>query len=161
MVSMHEHDMHEHDGSPVRQASADRTAKGQEPRAHQQVPAQPRVGDVGKVPAPRQAPETHLDVRVRLAPALPVIRLRGELDLSNVHLLRDALESVQNEFGVGELVVLDLAGLEFCDANGVAMINHARITMAMSGKELVLRDPPSSLRKLLAITGLEHEFKEV
>jgi anti-anti-sigma factor len=97
-------------------------------------------------------------VQVRFAPALPVIRLHGDLDATTVHQLQDAIDAVTDTNGDGPLLMLDLRDLDSCDADGLDMINQARIKMAELGKELILRNPPDSVRTLLDTTGPAQEF---
>jgi anti-anti-sigma factor len=73
-------------------------------------------------------------------------RLIGELDLSTVGVLCDALESA----GVARL---DLADLSFIDASGLHVIEqHAR---ALNGTApLVLEHVPANVQRLLELTGM-------
>lgn len=97
---------------------------------------------------------TLLSVRIRFTPSLPVVRLSGELDIASLHLLTDALDSVATASCPGELVLLDLAGIRFCDVAGLRTIEMCAATMAAAGKELVLYETPSQIKKLIKITGV-------
>ncbi|MDZ5620967.1 STAS domain-containing protein [Nocardioides bizhenqiangii] len=95
-----------------------------------------------------------LTVRIRFTPNLPVVRLSGELDIASLHLLTDALDSVAAASCPGDLVVLNLAGITFCDVAGLRMIEMCAATLAAADKELILYDAPPQLRKLIKITGV-------
>ena len=95
-----------------------------------------------------------LTVRIRFTPSLPVVRLSGELDIASLHLLTDALDSVAASSCPGDLVVLDLAGITFCDVAGLRMIEMCAATLAAADKELLLYDAPQQVRKLIKITGV-------
>ena len=99
-------------------------------------------------------PTLLLSVRIRFTPSLPVVRLTGELDIASLHLLTDALDSVATASCPGELVVLDLAGIRFCDVAGLRTIEMCAATMAAAGKELVLYETPPQITKLIKITGV-------
>jgi anti-sigma B factor antagonist len=129
--------MHEHDHRPL------------------PVPAQRRPTADDLVTTVRSTQSALLDVRVVFASALPMIRLRGDLDLSNVHQLRDAVDSLVTTSIRGDLVVLDVHDLRFCDGQGLAAFDEARRKFAEVGKELVLQNPSDMLRKLFHIAGVE------
>jgi anti-anti-sigma factor len=95
-----------------------------------------------------------LDVRIRYTPTLPVVRLAGDLDLSSVHLLADALDSIAATNCPAPLVVLDLSEVTFCDITGLQGIEDGGSTMAAAGKELMLYHPPSRVVKLIEMTGI-------
>lgn len=97
---------------------------------------------------------TLLSVRIRFTPSLPVVRLAGELDIASLHLLTDALDSVATASCPGELVVLDLARIRFCDVAGLRAIEMCAATTAAAGKELVLYETPTQIKKLIKITGV-------
>lgn len=95
-----------------------------------------------------------LAVRIRFTPSLPVVRLSGELDIASLHLLTDALDSVATASCPGDLVVLDLAGVTFCDVAGLRMIEMCAATLAAADKQLLLYDTPPQITKLIRITGV-------
>lgn len=81
-----------------------------------------------------------LDIDVRFAPALTVIRLRGELDAANVHVLDDAVCAVILP-GVTGAVIVDAAGLTLCDEAGTAAIEAACARIRELGLPVSLRGP--------------------
>lgn len=82
--------------------------------------------------------------------------MEGEVDLSNAAGLRDHLiERVQQ--GHYNLAV-DLAGVEFMDSSGLAvLISGLRRTKEHDGS-LVLISPTASVKRVLNITGLDRVF---
>jgi anti-sigma B factor antagonist len=50
-------------------------------------------------------------------------------------------------------VVLDLAGLRFMDASGLAVISHGADRLAAAGGSLQIRTPAALIRKMLELTG--------
>jgi anti-sigma B factor antagonist len=95
-----------------------------------------------------------LTVRIRFTPDLPVVRLAGELDLASLHLLADALDSVAATECTGNLVVLDLSGVTFCDVAGLRAVEMCASSLEAADKQLVLYATPDRITKLIAITGV-------
>ena len=98
--------------------------------------------------------ENVLVVRIRYTPTLPVVRLSGELDMSSIHLLADALESIATANCPAPLVVLDLTDITFCDITGLQGIEDGGTMLAAAGKELLLYHPPERITKLIDMTGI-------
>jgi anti-anti-sigma factor len=86
-----------------------------------------------------------------------VLRLRGELDVSNLDSLRQALDSLL-ETGPQALAV-DLAKLSFADCGGLSVLVSAHKRLAEQGQGLILTDPQPLVRRLLAVTGLDTLFR--
>jgi anti-anti-sigma factor len=79
------------------------------------------------------------------------IRLIGEVDVSNVHALRDAL---RDEIQDGAHVTLDLAGLAFLDSTGIQLI--VRTARELQGRgTLTLRSPGDLVRRTLELVPVE------
>jgi anti-sigma B factor antagonist len=95
-----------------------------------------------------------LDVRIRYAPSLPLVRLAGELDVASAHLLTDAIESLAATHCPAELVILDLHAVRFCDIAGLRAIQWCATALSATGKQLVLYHPPATVTKLIAISGV-------
>ena len=95
-----------------------------------------------------------LTVRIRFTPNLPVIRLSGELDLASLHLLADALDAIAAASCAGNLVMLDLSGVTFCDVAGLRAIEMCDAALEAADKQLLLYDTPPQITKLIAITGV-------
>lgn len=99
-------------------------------------------------------PSSALEVRIQLAPNLPLVRLTGELDLDSLHLLTDAMNSIAATSCPAELVVLDLAGVTFCDVAGLRALEQCALALEMSGKQLMLYEAPRTVTRLMAMTGI-------
>jgi anti-anti-sigma factor len=99
-------------------------------------------------------PSSALDVRIQFAPKLPLVRLAGELDLDSLHLLTDALESIAATARSAELVILDLAGVTFCDVAGLRALEKCALSHEVTGKQLMLYEAPRTVTRLMAMTGI-------
>jgi anti-sigma B factor antagonist len=55
-------------------------------------------------------------------------------------------------------VVVDMAGVEFCDSTGMNVLLAALRRVRERGGELVLAAPRPAVRKILQVTGLESVF---
>jgi anti-sigma B factor antagonist len=78
----------------------------------------------------------------------PVIRLRGEIDMSNVDALRVVIDPVIE--AAPARVNFDLAGLEFMDSSGIALL----LRVAAKAGSVRVREPTAVVRRLIEATGL-------
>ncbi len=85
----------------------------------------------------------------------PVLVLTGELDPSGAPALDAAVDRVLSEGATG--LVMDLGGLSFIDSAGLRSLLAAHERLAPGG--LHLRRPSAFAARLLAITGLDQEFR--
>jgi anti-anti-sigma factor len=77
-----------------------------------------------------------------------VVALRGELDLIDAANVADALET----FAAREpRIIVDLAGLEFIDASGIAALVHGRRHARDAGGDVLLAAPQRLVRQVLTI----------
>ncbi len=107
-------------------------------------------------PAPFQASASDLEGGVRL------LEIQGELDLSTALQLEEPLEEATREPDAA--VLIDLAGCQFIDSTGIALIVRAwqRVDAAAGngGKGgLVLCCQNEQVRRVLEVTGLEHSLR--
>lgn len=89
-----------------------------------------------------------------------VIALDGELDIASTPSLRERLHSELADVALadpGPRVVLDLSGVTFCDASGLALLVDARRRTGPGGT-VVLDGPRPQLLRLLRVTGLDRVF---
>ena len=77
-----------------------------------------------------------------------VVTLTGEIDISNVDSLRDGIEPALAQRP--ERVVFDVAGLDFLDSSGIAMLLGA----AARTSSVQLRNPSPIVRRIIEVTGL-------
>ncbi|WP_051709649.1 STAS domain-containing protein [Streptomyces sp. NRRL S-350] len=85
-----------------------------------------------------------------------VCRLEGEADQEQRQKLENALTEAVKA-GQPRLVV-DLAGLSFCDSSGLNALLQARQDAGAAGIRLVLAAPAPLVRRLLEITGTDQVF---
>ncbi|MBS1884189.1 MAG: STAS domain-containing protein [Actinobacteria bacterium] len=107
-------------------------------------------------PAPFQASASDLEGGVRL------LEVHGELDLSTATQLEEPLDDAIR--AVDATVLIDLAGCQFIDSTGIALIVRAwqRVDSAAgNGGEggLVLCCQNEQVRRVLEVTGLEHSLR--
>ena len=82
-----------------------------------------------------------------------ILRVVGELDLTNHWLLADELLRAERE-AAGPLVI-DVGAVEFVDAGGLRVLLHAAQRARKRGAHLALKEPGALLRRLLNLTGLD------
>ncbi|MFB6555891.1 STAS domain-containing protein [Streptomyces sp. NPDC056405] len=85
-----------------------------------------------------------------------VIELAGELDHNTAPDVRAALPDL--ELRVGQQLVLDLAGLTFCDSSGITVLIAARNHALAAGGTIALAAVPDRVSRIFRIVGLEHVF---
>jgi anti-anti-sigma factor len=85
-----------------------------------------------------------------------VLRLQGELDVSNADSLRQVLDGLLER--APQTLVVDLAGLGFADCAGLSVLVAARTRLAAQGHQLILLNAQPVVRRLLAVTGLDTVF---
>ncbi|MET7393192.1 STAS domain-containing protein [Dactylosporangium sp. NPDC005572] len=93
-----------------------------------------------------------LAIAIRRTPAETVVSLSGEIDMSTVQRLAATVDEVLSE--PPARVVLDMAGVTFCDSQGLGtlVVLSRRATLAQS--YLVLVNVGAFLIRVLDITGL-------
>ena len=84
-----------------------------------------------------------------------VVRLGGELDLYNAHVVRDALVGACAN-GPNRLVV-DLSEVEFMDSTALGVLIEAR-TKLENGRAFILAAPALETKRALQISGLDRHF---
>ena len=77
-----------------------------------------------------------------------VVALHGELDLVDARAVADALEAVAAR---GPRIIVDLSGLEFIDASGIAALSRGRRRARGAGGDLLLAAPQQRVQRVLAI----------
>jgi anti-sigma B factor antagonist len=79
---------------------------------------------------------------------LVVVALGGELDLLDAAAAAATLEAAAARW---PLIIVDLAGLEFIDASGIAALSRGRRHARTAGGDLLLAAPRPRVRRVLAI----------
>jgi anti-anti-sigma factor len=82
----------------------------------------------------------------------PFLALRGDLDVSTVQLLIDAVSALI-EWSVGDVVV-DLTEVEFIDIASVRILDVARQLLSREGRLLTFRSPSRLAGLVLDLFGL-------
>lgn len=85
-----------------------------------------------------------------------VLKLTGDLDCCGAPILCEALDTLTGS-GIVHLV-LDLAGLSFCDAAGLGALIGCRRRIQEHGGRLGLADVPATITNLFRMTGLTGVF---
>ncbi|MFJ5997289.1 STAS domain-containing protein [Streptomyces sp. NPDC092370] len=97
-----------------------------------------------------------LTVRQRATATGPVLYVTGDLDYDQAPELRGSLGRLS--LAPGQCLVLDLAGLEFCDSSGITALLAARQHALAAGADVVLAAVPSNLLRVLTLVGLDQVF---
>jgi len=88
--------------------------------------------------------------RARLAQGVVVVALSGDVDVFSVPRLRSALSEY-----VGTVdVVLDMAGVAFCDSSALRVFVDAQRRASAGGRTLEITHPSTPVRNLFEVSGL-------
>ncbi|MER5948473.1 STAS domain-containing protein [Streptomyces sp. NPDC001904] len=87
-----------------------------------------------------------------------VLALRGDLDYDSAAQLHEAREKVLMPGRGGGPVVIDCAGLLFCDSSGVSAFIRLHRQLASQERALRLASVPSKVSRLFELTGLDQVF---
>jgi anti-sigma B factor antagonist/stage II sporulation protein AA (anti-sigma F factor antagonist) len=82
-----------------------------------------------------------------------IVRVIGELDMGTAPQLADVLRAAIRSAGAGKIVV-DLADLDFIDANGLTVLVDAHRRAGTLGRSLRAREPRGEVDMVLRLTGL-------
>jgi anti-sigma B factor antagonist len=98
----------------------------------------------------------HLTVEEQRTQGDAVLRLVGEIDMATAGELRAAAtRAIQTP---AERVVLDFAGVTFCDSQGLSTLISLNRDFVAAGSTLVLSNVGDFMGRLLEITGLRAAF---
>lgn len=87
---------------------------------------------------------------------LAVVTVGGEVDLDTASQLGDhALDAVRD---VSPHVLLDLTGVTFMDSTGLKVLLAVQRRAELAGGSFGVAGPSRSVRKILALTGLDQTF---
>ncbi|MEV7401923.1 STAS domain-containing protein [Streptomyces sp. NPDC091267] len=86
----------------------------------------------------------------------PVLEITGDLEYGTAPDLREAVDRLT--LASGQLLVLDLAGLQFCDSSGINALLAARNLAAEHGADIALAAVPANTARVLSIVGLDRVF---
>jgi anti-anti-sigma factor len=85
-----------------------------------------------------------------------VLAVRGELDVATTAGIRDQIVGILEDATVP--MIVDLSGVSYCDACGLAMLVGAQRRARLRGLTLAISEPSDEVSKLLRISGLDHAF---
>ena len=89
-------------------------------------------------------------------PGQATVTFAGELDAASADQACDYVRDVIDAHG-GD-VLLNVAGLSFCDARGLGALARMSRHAGQAGSSLHLVAPPPLLRKIIRITGLDDKL---
>jgi anti-anti-sigma factor len=98
----------------------------------------------------------HLTVEERRTGNDAVLHLAGEIDMATAGELRAA--TTKSMLRPAERVVLDFAGVTFCDSQGLSTLISLNRDITAAGGTLVLANVGDFMGRLLEITGLRAAF---
>ena len=91
--------------------------------------------------------------------AVACLSLAGDLDLSTVAILQEALDSAEARSPAA--LVLDLSSLSFMDSTGLHCIARAHERAQRAGRRLVLVPGASCVERVVELTGLDKQLEFV
>lgn len=97
-----------------------------------------------------------LKITTRDAGTGPVLEVTGDLDYSSAAELRELVTGLA--LRPGQRLVVDLAGMEFCDSSGITALIAARSHAQAARADLALAAVPSRTLRVLSIVGLDQIF---
>ncbi|MFE8949350.1 STAS domain-containing protein [Streptomyces sp. NPDC007856] len=97
-----------------------------------------------------------LTITTRDATTGPVLEITGELDYLTAPELRAAFAALA--LRPGQRLVLDLAGMEFCDSSGITALIAARHHAHAAQADIALAAVPPPTLRVLRIVGLDQIF---
>ncbi|MEU5402364.1 STAS domain-containing protein [Streptomyces sp. NPDC005963] len=99
---------------------------------------------------------TQLSIHIRTIPAGQVVELGGDLDHHSAPEVRGRLAGLV--LRSGQQLVIDLAGLTFCDSSGITVLIAARNLAIAAGASIALAAVPDQVSRIFRIVGLEQIF---
>lgn len=87
-------------------------------------------------------------------PRATVVRVRGEVDMSNADRIHDDLAS---RIGEAPWMIVDLSGCDYLDSAGLGVIAriHARCRARGTQMRVVVPESATTVDRVLAITGMD------
>jgi anti-sigma B factor antagonist len=97
-----------------------------------------------------------LQITTRDAATGPVLEFHGELDYTSAGQLRELIGATA--LRPGQRLVLDLAGLTFCDSSGITAFIAARNHAHAAEADIALAAVPANTLRVLRMVGLDQLF---
>ncbi|MEU9578365.1 STAS domain-containing protein [Streptomyces chilikensis] len=97
-----------------------------------------------------------LKITTRSATTGPVLEIFGDLDYAGAPELRELVAGLT--LRPGQLLILDLGGMEFCDSSGITALIAARSHAHAARADIALAAVPANTLRILGIIGLDQIF---
>ncbi|WP_424528145.1 STAS domain-containing protein [Sphaerisporangium viridialbum] len=101
-----------------------------------------------------------LDIRVERLDECTVLHLAGDLDFHGTPIFNAHIDGVWSG-EQGPRVIIDLAGLKFCDSAGLGSLVYVFNQITSAKGRLILVAVPDYLRRRLRISGLDNHFESL
>jgi anti-sigma B factor antagonist len=102
-----------------------------------------------------KASTVNFELSASLAESQLVVAIRGQLDTFNAALAVAALAALVT---VGQLVILDLAALDFIDCFALRALTEMKTRLRLSAGDVLVAAPTAEVQRLLALTRLDAWF---
>jgi anti-sigma B factor antagonist len=102
-----------------------------------------------------KVPTMNFELSASLAGSQLVVAIRGQLDAFNAALAVAAVAAIVT---VGQLVILDLAALDFIDCFALRALLEMRKRVQLAGGDVLLAAPREPVQRLLTLTRLAPWF---
>ncbi|MFC3965360.1 STAS domain-containing protein [Nocardia jiangsuensis] len=99
----------------------------------------------------------HLAVHTRTDDEGPVVELAGELDFAGAPQVLALLSGLS--LNAGEVLVLDLRAVTFCDSRGITVLIAAHHRAGAAGATLTLVAVPADIGRTLRLLGVDQLFR--
>lgn len=99
-----------------------------------------------------------VSIQIEQSNGLLLVRLSGEIDLSNSDQLHQQLESAVEGW---PRVVIDLAGIEYLDSQGLRLIKQLCAKAGREGTELQFVTPPDSFARQVLDMAHMSDYTEI
>lgn len=86
-----------------------------------------------------------------------VITVRGEVDLHTAPKVQYAIERAE-ESGSGNIVVVDMGGINFMDSTALSMLARCKDTLEKRGASLRFAAPSKAVDRIFSVTGFSDYF---
>lgn len=96
-----------------------------------------------------------MDVSINRSEGTAIATVVGEIDADNC---QEFASSVLDGADGADRLVVDVGGLTFIDSSGISELLKLREQLADRGAEFELRNPSTTVRRVLEITGLLEHF---
>ncbi|MGH3636981.1 anti-sigma factor antagonist [Mycobacterium sp.] len=100
-----------------------------------------------------------LDIQRATHDGLIILRLRGDIDLSNVAMLEGALQQVCTGSADASRVVVDATAVEFLSVAGIAALVQAQTRCRQNGLDFAVVAAQRAVLRPLQAIGLDRQVK--